>query len=563
MASKTTRFTNERVPVVSYPTPLTSDVMFFEARDSVIPKNQRFTYGQPHEDTVKWPHHKLCYVDPFPKDLDGTQVWWFVADRADQDAYNFEFSHADIGGTKFNSVKRTYVIPRATFSSSAPAMGSAMANTPAGKFTGSYVLAERRQVTMPQAELNALYVVEERNYVKRCTLSDISTDKTLGVGVRKTTTLYFRGESLNSTTVEALFDSPSSFWGIQSDGTEREGEQLTDNWFAVITTSSRDAALEAYRLSIPVSIDMQLPDVLQSLIITWNDDQRDSSSSSNDVFTHAVVGDFQINVSPSESASAHASASAQAEVVPSILQPTGRDIPATAHFFYMKQVGTGISEEAFITKLNSILSLALPATVQRWPSFNPVAHEIILKGQKIGVEAQVSASASVNAAVNGSSEQNLRTRSIGVSEGLDFSSTIGVVRIPPTIHPLIDLTVGGTVVASKTKTATATCSVGWDAWTAGPVSMVAGLSVLVPEVDAAVTVGTSNTSYNENDLTKNAGGRKVVSGSVVGSVYPTSLPATVPPAIPSSGLYLTDSSIKPYEVGWFQCYAEILDASDL
>ena len=92
---------------------------------------------------------------------------------------------------------------------------------------------------------------------------------------------------------------------------------------------------------------------------------------------------------------------------------------------------------------------------------------------------------------------------------------------------------------------------------------MAGLSVLVPEVDAAVTAGTSNSSYNENDLTKNAGGRKVVSGSVAGSVYPTSLPATVPPAIPSSGLYRTDSSIKPYEVGWFQCYAEILDASDL
>ena len=52
-----------------------------------------------------------------------------------------------------------------------------------------------------------------------------------------------------------------------------------------------------------------------------------------------------------------------------------------------------------------------------------------------------------------------------------------------------------------------------------------------------------------------------VSLDAEGSIYPSTLAATTPSEIPSSGLYLIDSKITPYQSGWVQCFAEVIDAT--
>ena len=224
-------------------TPLVGDVLFSERK--VMQAQNIPAYGTAHPNAAKWPNHKFVYARE--RDEPGSQStfdFFYAADRANQDLYNFSFTQADIGGTKFDAVTRTYVTPRATWSPTSVAMGAAMPNVPEDKFPGTYVLAQRRETRIGDQALDSLYVAEELTYVKKVTLTDISYDETFGGTLKTTQTLRYRGEIIipatttpvaPAITIEQLIenDIDPPYWGLQSDGIAREGTQLTDNWFVV------------------------------------------------------------------------------------------------------------------------------------------------------------------------------------------------------------------------------------------------------------------------------------------------------------------------------------------
>jgi hypothetical protein len=232
--------THERFQVKSYPTPISTDVLFFEVVDNVLPKNKWPPYGQPHWDVVKWPNHKLVFIQP--RKEDGKQHWWYVSDWENQDDYNFEFSDADIGGTKFAAVKRLYVIPRDTFADDLYSQGALMPDVPSDAFSQDYVLAERQQVRSQIKEIDSLYVMEVHTYIAKTTHTQIDYDEKFGSALATRQMLYYRGEvidlndsnSSDDPTVEQLFNNPAhAFWGLQADGTMNEGRQLSTNWFVI------------------------------------------------------------------------------------------------------------------------------------------------------------------------------------------------------------------------------------------------------------------------------------------------------------------------------------------
>ena len=534
--------TNERTRVKLFPTAKATDVLFYVECTNVLPKNKNPEYDTPYRDCFPhapedFPDHKLVFITP--ADDTGKQKWYFAADRAAQDDYNFAFSDADIGGVKFKSVERTYVIQRADFSETSPAMGSAMSTDPAGKFASGYILAGRKTGSTQEKELNSLYVFEVQSYILRATTADITTDRSLGVGVKKTTTLYYRGEIVTgSTKIEDLAVAPTNaYWGIQSSGINREVQQISYNWWAVIETSSRDTALEAYKLSLPTTTNLSLPDVLIGASIVWNKASSTGGFTSDweGVSAWSPANEVASGLSGSESASAEASASIQPELVLDIRQPFGRNIPATAWFFYMKLTsGDTITSAEFLTKLTSLVG----STVNAWPAFHPVAHSIALLGQKVAVSAKASASASISArGDSGTGEGNIsKDKNFGTGDSFDSSTMNGVVRIPPTIHG--DITISG--IDTDTAVASASCDVGWDVYSTGQV--IAGEDVEMPAVSASSGAKTA---------------------TATGLVSPSTLGATTPTAIPSSGYYVTESSIKPYDAGWVQCYAEVINAANI
>lgn len=224
----------------SFPTPRMEDRIITQVEDIQRPKNADGVTvfpakGDPHPDS-RFPNHRFAHAE---KASDDGQKYFFhyIAEREEQDTYNWEFTEADIGGTKFNAVTRDYLVLREDFSPLV-SMGSLMPNTPTDVFSGSYVLAERKQIRANDPIVDSLFVIDRRVYVVRSTMSEVRYDEATGRGDVDTTDLYYSGESLGGTTVNALFDDPThSYWGLQTDGTIRSGQQLSTYWFAVKTAS--------------------------------------------------------------------------------------------------------------------------------------------------------------------------------------------------------------------------------------------------------------------------------------------------------------------------------------
>lgn len=229
-----------RQHLAAFPTPRMDDRIVTQLVDVQRSKNTDGVTvfpakGDPHPDSA-FPNHRFAHAE---KATDDGQKYFFhyIAEREEQDEYNWEFTEADIGGTKFNAVTRDYLVLREDFTPLV-SMGTIMPNTPTDVFSGTYILAERKQVRSNDPVIDSLFVIDRRVFVVRSTLSEARYDEATGRGDADTTDLYYSGESLGGTTVDALFNSPTnSFWGLQTDGAFRSGQQLSTYWFAVKTAS--------------------------------------------------------------------------------------------------------------------------------------------------------------------------------------------------------------------------------------------------------------------------------------------------------------------------------------
>ncbi len=197
-------------------------------------------YGAEHPDRDKFPRHKLCHVKQAdPNGL--TFQYYYAADRLHQDDYNFEFSQADLGGNKYDTVIRTYVTLRSDFSDTDDKYkaGDPMPDVPASQFEDEYILMTRQQKRIGDAELDGLFVVEQRIYFKRVSVSTASYDETTEGTLVQTETLYHRGEVYNSTEAEAVIEREildEKKWGVSKEGVRTEAKQLSDDWFLVTST---------------------------------------------------------------------------------------------------------------------------------------------------------------------------------------------------------------------------------------------------------------------------------------------------------------------------------------
>jgi len=266
----------QRQSVVTFPTPNVNDILFFETIDAnKIGDNKTDIpeYGTKHPDYVKWPDHRLVHVEA-ADDQTRYYKFYYAADQLGPDDDNWSFTKADIGGTKFDAVTRDYVIRRSEFDPDSPAMGAAMPDVPEGKFSGTYVLAERQQRPIDDKVLNGLYVIEQRTYVKKVPLRRQDFDEFFNTSNYTTQTLLHKDEvgpdSAQSiqTLVNGASGAYSSYWQVSSSGILRTAQQLSDQWYLlteqqVVNTGGGSAAA----ISITRTVNYSWPPVLDDIIL--------------------------------------------------------------------------------------------------------------------------------------------------------------------------------------------------------------------------------------------------------------------------------------------------------
>ena len=184
----------------------------------------------------RFANHVFTLAVPLANAREDMYTLYFAAPREDEDTYNWEFTQADIGGTKFDAVSRTYIVPRADFDPASPAMGSAMPNIPADQFSSyaSYILAVKSQRRI-EKEFDSHFVAETRVYVRKTTITQIGADPLNGLPLSSSSTIYHKDEIVTGTTTAAqLFADPTNaYWGLQATGFQVSGRQLSSEWYEV------------------------------------------------------------------------------------------------------------------------------------------------------------------------------------------------------------------------------------------------------------------------------------------------------------------------------------------
>lgn len=293
--------------------------------------------------------------------------------------------------------------------------------------------------------------------------------------------------------------------------------QIGDPFKEVIPTNKSNSEVKDYSgvdligyhvgpIDITGDID-GLPNVLTGLTVVYNKGGGDQA------FIEAATASgsgSSFSVGASVSGTATANAYCVPKLLPTIVTPATRNVPLKTYYFATQTFTTA----SFLT----ILTAAFGSTVLAWPVFKPVPLYFNLLGTKTSASARADYQGSFSISGSGTS----LLQSDGVGKGLDVSPNIEQQEISPTIHGAFSLS-GSDSQAHSATTA---------------LSVSGGII--------------SGGGAGSNTATAN------------GSISPTSVTATVPAALPTSGLYLYKIIFEASPAyGWYFIQAIVFDFASI
>jgi hypothetical protein len=243
-----------------FPTPLIGDVLFSErvvCQTKAVP-----AYGTAHPNTARWPNHKLVFAKerPEPESVD-TFDFYYAADRASQDLYNFE----QIGGEQ---VIRTYVIPRELYRG----RKAGTAGLVAGEFTYPDAGAASPDIRFTQfcfvddtqrryeKEFDSMYVIIQRRFIRPKTI-DYVYDEQFRRNIRITKEII---------PLVTISDAPPTI-GLGGSSVEIQDGNLYHS--VKITKEVVLIGAESYPYELPVlpgNQDFKFPSKLDSVGFVWS-----------------------------------------------------------------------------------------------------------------------------------------------------------------------------------------------------------------------------------------------------------------------------------------------------
>lgn len=262
--------------------------------------------------------------------------------------------------------------------------------------------------------------------------------------------------------------------------------------------------LETIVVAVPTTIPrIDFPDTLTSVVTTVNDSTgagADSHPVANISLT--VYGSGSGGIDPTSSS--QGSASIIPDATPVITQRYHQNVAAMEYTFYL-------ADTASFSDITTRLTAIAGAAVQFWPQFKPVAHTIVCNGMQVTVGAK----ADTHIHFGGDTTNGEVSSQWGNGTSSDVSVVTKTIRVSPTIHGIITITAPSP--ASATAAATAEAS--------------------TPIIGGVIPAVTNTASKSQN---------ATASVTIDGG---SSVAATVPASIPTSGLYIYSLNPGPLTYG--------------
>jgi len=296
-----------------------------------------------------------------------------------------------------------------------------------------------------------------------------------------------------------------------------EGEGLGDIHHLVreYDSSQLNATLSAFSVTMPTSIDLDLPRVLKDVSVLF---ETQKSSLVSELDTTGGSGGFK-SLTQQDDGSVSSTLSIVPKIEVEFEDIWGKNLPATLHLFFLKK--ESLTSSAIRSKVGASAN---------WPVFKPKSFitTVFGKTEKKEIRAYISRALQVNNTPIGYGY--LPTKG-NTEESLVSLNPISI-NIPPC------LTEGISVNASETLEADSeTIRLNYETITT---TTDGGSTIVHPEVNIEIPL--------EHELEVNVN---------------FSIPRTSPNNIPRSGKYLISSSAEPYKFGWFLVRATSFDASIL
>ena len=339
--------------------------------------------------------------------------------------------------------------------------------------------------------------------------------------VQKTTVK--REDSFNEVKSQRLEEN----WGIQipfkeyiseeiPDGDNYEGEGLDDKKHIVreYNKEDLDTTLSSFIVTIPTSIDLDLPRVLKDITVNW---EEGKSTTNNQSENPPISGQFK-SITQQDGGTVRSTLSLSPNLNLEIEDIWGKNLPANIHLFFLKK--EDLNESQIRLKVGASAS---------WPVFKPRSFYTTIFGRTESKTLEVSISRALE--VNSTSAEYGYVPSKVENESSEVRIDPISINIPPCIT-------SGKVINEKKDLEAEELDI----------------KILYEAINIQTSYGTIPLDAVEIDK----------------SLYHTlectvkfTVPPTIPKDIPRSGKYLISSSAEPYKFGWFLVRAISFDASIL
>lgn len=299
---------------------------------------------------------------------------------------------------------------------------------------------------------------------------------------------------------------------VGQDNTEIQPIDAANSEVTIFDVAAIAAILDETSFVFADFVNFQLPDVLTGITTSFNISEGDGEhiQDAGDASSAGTSGGLALN----PQSSAEGSAAIMPDAQPIIKQFSGQDVPAKRFSFYLP--GSSITQAAILTKMAAIEA----GTYLIWPVWKPESVVLSLKGQQLSLSQSASSHHSDQWATisTGTNLSSSVFPTSGRSDGFSKSGSVTTrtMFIPPTLH-------GSITLDPTDQTASTTTTV----------------KANIPAITGTGSAPSFTAVTNEPDP---------ITASAEGSISPTSISATSPATIPTSGIYVRDIRVEFY--GW-------------